>query len=153
MSTKPLNKFSYLRDENNFDRVLTICRQFDRTKKKVVFGWSLNSPTHWVRTEGKDRVEFVRVKGDQFSRKEGKRIAMERMLSDSLTATVSGKDVPLKAVLRHLLSDNDLKLPHYVFEIASQYVDQIPDYEPRVTENPKPKPSALDRVMSFFRGA
>jgi hypothetical protein len=103
------------------------------------------------------------VRGDQFSRKEGRRLAIKRMNESPLALALSGDELPLRAALSYLVREAErLELPFQVKEIAQQHLD-IMDMDDKIekmlsresktiTIAHTPKKSWLDRLMSFFRG-
>ena len=70
-------RVSYFKDLVDNRRVLTIVRKFDPKEGKVLFGFAVNKPDEWqVAHISKARVVFKKEKGDNFSKKEGKRLAL-----------------------------------------------------------------------------
>lgn len=154
----PGARFSYLRDETNPQRVLTIARIYEKGSDSVKFGWSVNVPSSWVRNEeSKNRVTLTRGKGDSFSRVSGRNKALTRMKENACTAVLQKNQIPLRAALLYLINEGDSKeFPFHVVEIAKQYVDTLPSYEDfKPCEIPIPakhKTSVLDKFMKWLRG-
>lgn len=154
-------KVSYFRDfTKNDDRVLTIVRKFDKATRTVTFGWSLNHPPSDVVTPKADGAILIsRQKGDIFSRREGRRVALERLHNGPLTARVVGSEFPIASCLRLLGDLGHLTEMRPLKRIADEHYGLIPGRFAKSTPSsklavsiPPMAPSLLDRIMNFFRG-
>lgn len=156
-------KISYLRDRNNVDRVLTVVRVFDPATQSVKFGWSINCPTEWKRADGVTVVEgkrcgtivFTEKRGDQFCRKTGRELALNKMKDEAHVAYLESKvEPPLRAVLKFIVAEGErLELPYQVIAIAKQQIPYLFDRVPVKGVGPTPKKSWLDKMIAWFRGA
>lgn len=98
--------------------VLSIARQFDREKSEVHFGWALNIPPHWVQVNNTKFNGWQLTKGDHFSRREGRRIAEERLKKSPITLPVYDGVLPIIPILQHISKSE--RFPASAREIAKQ---------------------------------
>lgn len=124
----PLNhnieKISYHRDITFPTRVLTIVRSFNKETKEVVYGWSVNRPTQWKKSEKFEIINgeknhivlYTKKKGDNFSKYVGtKNARTKKDFMPQITAVKDG-EYPLDAILRHM--EETTSLPRVVRELA-----------------------------------
>lgn len=132
---------------------LTIARVFDRDSKTVKFGWAANVPPRrgtWV----EDGKLVTKKKGDVFCKKTGRKLAVERLLSNPCVVKLEGTDLPIVGALDHLVWGND-EVPRHVKYLAEFALDtQIRcfTYDELKLRRPPVADSWLDRMMKFFRG-
>lgn len=138
-------KNTYLRDPENDKRVLTVVREFDPKTRSVRYGWSMNSPSYWEPYETSRFKGERRVPGDVFSRKEGRRMALERLNNDPVFVEVSEGELPLVAVLNNL--SHNFNVSTVVNRIAKHYSFKIKNE--KITEEEKFK-SFVSWVKGIF---
>ena len=74
-------KYQYIRDPENYERVLTIARRMQRTESQRVFtfSYSMNRPSCWKHDNSRHHKVKVFERGDQFSRKMARKITSGRL--------------------------------------------------------------------------
>lgn len=154
-------KVSYFENFFNDKQRLTVVREFDKEKRFVKFGFSINHPpssTMVVKENGPVKtVEIRREPGDVFCRKEGRQIALDRLLAKPLVTKVVGDEYPVAACLRYIsdaLSNNG-EIETTAGAIAEDWYKEFPrrpaPSQQIVVSETKPT-SFLDKIMAFFRG-
>jgi hypothetical protein len=84
-------KYQYIRDPENYERVLTIARRMQRTESQCVFtfSYSMNRPSCWKHDNSRHHEVKIFERGDQFSRKMARKITNGRL--ESPNQTLRGK--------------------------------------------------------------
>lgn len=156
-------KITYIRDDENPERVLTIVRRFDRGTNTVTFGWSVNVLPTVKCVKGVEEIEVKNVvrkvrfhkhtyiPGDQFSRKTGRNLALKMLCDAPLVVELEyPTQSPLKACLLRLAASENV--PQSVKRICLNNTLQLKDFRPR-DQPSTTKAGVLDRIMNFFRGS
>ncbi len=129
--------------------VLSIARQFDKPNSRVKFGWALNVPPRWSFFEEKAVRGERLIPGDHFSRKTGRRIAVERLEKETNWFDVKEYELPIEVCLDKVASgwiNDDKDFPAMAQEIAELELDRRNMLKPNVYNT-----SILDKFMNLFR--
>lgn len=106
LNIKPVNrntKFTYIRDADNADRVLTIARRWGRNGNKIHYGYALCRPDT-----------------DQFRKDIGRTIASGRMLSKPVKVKPEGEGKVLQSVMRDIATAESS--PKIIRKIAQDWL-------------------------------
>lgn len=97
-------RYTYIRDPQNINRVLTVAREFDPETMQVRWGVSLCSP----KCQG-TYDPFGR--GDKFQKEIGRKIAVGRMHKRGFYVTMQPHELPLEVVMSHLSGETEVPNP------------------------------------------
>ena len=102
-------KFTYIRDADNSDRVLTIARRWGRNGNKIHYGYALCRPD-----------------ADQFRKDIGRTIASGRLLGKPSKVKPDGEGMVLQSVMQDIFHSE--RSPRIVKQIAEQWLvaEQVP---------------------------
>lgn len=109
-------RYSYHKDSIDLGRVVTIARRL-LENGVVQYGYTVCRPTKWiVAVDGKDVQQYIRIPGDDFSKKIGRDIARGRLDKDPYMVRPVGDEHPLDAIRRDFVDRvrNGERIPLFI---------------------------------------